>query len=225
MWQQQVIAYCERTDLSYWSEPVNAVTNAAFLIAAAAVWPMVRAVRGRGRGLAHAMVVVLAVIGIGSFLWHTHATRWAGLADVAPIVLFILIYIFAATRDLLRLRPVWAGGAVLAFFPYAGALVWLAGQGALALGWPAPGANGAYFSVVVLITIYGLALLRGGAAETGWGLLTGALILSVSLGFRVADDAVCAGFALGTHFMWHVLNGLMLGWMIRVYCLHLRRVA
>ena len=26
-------AYCERTDPSYWSEPVNAVTNAAFLIA------------------------------------------------------------------------------------------------------------------------------------------------------------------------------------------------
>ena len=25
-------AYCERTDASYWSEPVNAVTNAAFLI-------------------------------------------------------------------------------------------------------------------------------------------------------------------------------------------------
>lgn len=222
MWNQQVIAYCERTDLSYWSEPVNAATNAAFLIAAAAVWPIVCALRGRGRGLALAMVVVLAVIGVGSFLWHTHATRWSGLADVLPIVLFILIYVFAATRDLLRLGPRWAAGAVLAFFLYAAAVVWLTGQGAAVLGLPAPGANGAYFSVVVLITLYGLAMLRGAHAATGWGLLIGAVILLASLGFRIADDAVCANFALGTHFMWHVLNGIMLGWMIRVYCLHLR---
>ncbi|SDW51270.1 ceramidase domain-containing protein [Roseicitreum antarcticum] len=224
MWQQQVIAYCERTDLSYWSEPMNAITNSAFLIAAAVVWPIVRAVQGRGRGLAHALVIVLAVIGIGSFLWHTHATRWSGLADVLPIMVFILIYIFAATRDLLRLGPVWAGGGVLAFFPYAAAVVWLAGQGALVLGLPAPGANGAYFSVVVLVAMYGLVMLRAPHSATGRGLLIGAAILTVSLGFRIADDGVCASFALGTHFLWHVLNGFMLGWMIRLYCLHLRRV-
>jgi hypothetical protein len=27
---------------------------------------------------------------------------------------------------------------------------------------------------------------------------------------------------LGTHFLWHVLNGIMLGWMIVVYLRHLR---
>jgi hypothetical protein len=25
------------------------------------------------------------------------------------------------------------------------------------------------------------------------------------------DPIVCAGFPLGTHFLWHLLNGLMLG--------------
>lgn len=232
MWQQQVIAYCERNDLSYWSEPLNAITNAAFLLAAVWVWPIVRGVKGRGRWLAHALVAVLTAIGIGSFLWHTHATRWAGLADVLPIVIFILIYLFAATRDLLRLGPLWASAAVVVFFPYAAAVAWLAGQVAGALGLPEPGANGAYFSVAVLIAGYGLMLLwrAGVGAEmgrgahdraAGQGLLIGAGILAVSLGFRIADDAVCANFALGTHFMWHVLNGLMLGWMIRVYCRHL----
>ena len=31
----QVDVYCERTDFSFWSEPINALTNIAFLIAAA----------------------------------------------------------------------------------------------------------------------------------------------------------------------------------------------
>ncbi|TIW70016.1 MAG: hypothetical protein E5V56_02825, partial [Mesorhizobium sp.] len=26
-----------------------------------------------------------------------------------------------------------------------------------------------------------------------------------------ADPLVCASFPLGTHFLWHILNGLMLG--------------
>ncbi|MCC5950335.1 MAG: hypothetical protein JJT89_17925, partial [Nitriliruptoraceae bacterium] len=67
MWSEQVIAYCERGDFGFWAEPVNAVTNAAFLIAAAVMWP-----RARGVPMAQALVVVLAVIGVGSFLWHTH---------------------------------------------------------------------------------------------------------------------------------------------------------
>jgi hypothetical protein len=37
-WSEQIDAYCERTDFSYWSEPVNAVTNLAFLVAAVWMW-------------------------------------------------------------------------------------------------------------------------------------------------------------------------------------------
>ena len=212
MLEDQVIAYCERTEFSYWSEPVNAITNAAFIAAAMLVWPQTR-----GMPLARAMAMVLAVIGLGSFLWHTHATRWAGLADVIPILIFILLYLFAATRDFLRLHPLWAVAAVLLFLPYAAAFSWAAGQIL-----PGLGASAAYFSVAALIALYGL-ILRG--TPTGRGLLGGAGILCVSLGFRMADGPVCAVFPLGTHFMWHLLNALMLGWMITVYCAHRRAQA
>jgi hypothetical protein len=33
-WSEPVDLYCERTDASFWSGPVNALTNAAFLITA-----------------------------------------------------------------------------------------------------------------------------------------------------------------------------------------------
>ncbi|MCC5985816.1 MAG: hypothetical protein JJU42_15785 [Rhodobacteraceae bacterium] len=212
MWSEQVIAYCERGDFGFWAEPVNAVTNAAFLIAAAVMWP-----RARGVPMAQALVVVLAVIGVGSFLWHTHATRWAGLADVLPILVFILLYLFAATRDFLGLGLVGGAGAVALFVPYAAGVTW--GLGLLA---PGLGANAAYLSVALLIALYGV-VLRGTA--TGRGLLIGAAILLVSLGFRWADDAVCDVIPIGTHFMWHILNAVMLGWMIAVYLRHRRAAA
>lgn len=202
---EQVIAYCERTDFAYWSEPVNAVTNVAFVLAALYVWPRTREVP-----LARLLAVILAMIGVGSFLWHTHATGWSSLADVLPILLFILVYIFAATRDYLGARPLVALGVTAAFLPYA------FGFRAL-IGGVLPGANALYASVAVLILAYGVWLWR---SPTGQGLLIGAALLCTSLGFRMADDAVCASFPIGSHFMWHILNGMMLGWMILVYCRH-----
>jgi hypothetical protein len=158
------------------------------------------------------MAILLAAIGVGSFLWHTHATGWAGLMDVVPIVLFILLYLFAATRDFLGVSRLWAACVTLGFFPYAAAFNWVFG-GVL------PGGNALYASVAVLIAGYGLWLWR---SPTGRGLLLGAGLLAVSLMFRMADDAVCAALPVGTHFMWHILNGIMLGWMIVVYCRHRR---
>jgi hypothetical protein len=204
---EQVIAYCERTDFSYWSEPVNAVTNIAFVIAAVYVWP-----RTRGLILARVMAVVLALIGVGSYLWHTHATGWSSVADVLFIVLFILVYLFAATRDYLGASARVAAFSAAAFFPYAAGFAWFFGA-------VLPGGNALYASGAVLIAGYGLGLRR---SATGRGLLVGAGILVVSLGFRMADAPVCAAFSVGTHFMWHILNGVMLGWMILVYCNHMR---
>ncbi len=210
MLSEQVIAYCERGDFGFWAEPVNALSNAAFLIAAVLVWRQTA-----GLPLARALAVVLVAIGLGSFLWHTFATRWAGLADVLPILVFILLYLYTATRDFLRLPALVAWGAVALFLPYAAAFGWALGQVV-----PGLGANAVYFSVAVLIAAYGL-WLKG--SPTGRGLLIGAGLLCASLGFRMADAAVCDVFPLGTHFLWHILNGVMLGWMIRVYCRHMRR--
>jgi hypothetical protein len=48
----------------------------------------------------------------------------------------------------------------------------------------------------------------------------GAAILVISLVFRSADAALCPAFPLGTHFLWHILNAVMLGWMIVVMVRH-----
>ena len=203
-WFAAVDGYCERLGPGYWAEPVNALSNAAFLLAAVVMWR-------RTDGLARALVWLLAAIGLGSFLFHTHANRISGLADVAPILGFILLYVYAASRDMLGMKPWAAGLAVLAVFPYAAVTVPLFGLV------PGLGSSAGYAPVPVLIVIYALAVR---APATRRGLALGAAVLILSLGFRTLDGPLCGGLPLGTHFVWHGLNAVLLGWMIEVYRRH-----
>ncbi len=210
-WTQTIDAYCERTDPSYWAEPLNAVTNAAFLIAAAVMLPRLR---GQDLPLGMAMVVILAAIGVGSYLFHTHATAWAATVDVVPIAVFILLYVFAANLHYWR-WPLW--GAILgtlAFFPYAALTV------PIFQSLPFFTISAGYWPVPLLIGAYAY-LLRGRAPATARGLAIGAGILSLSLVMRSLDEPLCDAIPMGTHLWWHVLNGLMLGWMIEVYRRHM----
>ncbi|TNF59763.1 MAG: hypothetical protein EP307_09735 [Rhodobacteraceae bacterium] len=198
-------AYCERLDAGYWAEPVNAVTNAAFLLAALVMWR-----RTAGLALARALSLVLGAIGLGSFLFHTHAQVWSAIADVLPIAAFILLYIFAINRDVWGMPSVWALGGTALFLPYAAltAPLWQ--------GVPVFGVSAGYMPVPALIALYALALWRR-APALARGFLLGAGILMLSLLARSLDETACARLPLGTHFLWHILNALMLGWMIEVY--------
>jgi hypothetical protein len=210
-WFRTVNSYCERTDASYWSEPLNAISNAAFLAAAWIAW---RLARRAGDRAAQALAVILAVIGIGSYLFHTHAQVWALYADVIPIQGFILAYICLATIRFFA-APWWAGALAAAAFVPLSALV---ASGLRAAFGPLNGSVG-YMPVPILILLYAAALRRR-APETARGLAIGAGVLALSLFFRTIDEAVCAAVPIGTHFLWHLLNGLMLGWMIAVYVRH-----
>lgn len=205
---RQIDGYCERVGPQYWAEPWNAVTNLAFILAAVLMWR-----RSAGVPMARALAAVLFVIGVGSYLFHTHAQVWAAIVDVAPILVFILLYIFAVNRDVWGLRPWVAGGVTLLFLPYAALTV------PLWQGVPLFGVSAGYMPVPVLILIYA-ALLSLRYPATARGLALGAGILLVSLTFRGLDEMLCAQIPRGTHFAWHILNAVMLGWMIEVYLRH-----
>lgn len=209
-WLAPVDAYCERTGPEYWSEPVNALTNLAFLLAALV---MARRLRGPGLATGRVLAGVLFVIGLGSWLFHTHANGLTGLMDVLPILTFILIYVFAATRDYLGARP-WVAALVTGgFIPYAAVTVPLFAQV------PGLGSSASYAPVPVLILAYAV-LLRNRLPRVARGLAIGAGLLTLSLTFRTLDQASCAVLPIGTHFMWHILNATMLAWMIEVWRRH-----
>ncbi|MEM1384581.1 MAG: ceramidase domain-containing protein [Pseudomonadota bacterium] len=201
--------YCERAGYpDFWAEPVNAITNLAFIIAALIAGRL--ALReGRVDVPVAFLTTNLVVIGIGSFLFHTFSTRWAAATDSIPIMIFIVAYLFSAMLRFVGL--VW-WQAILATVV---AMVAMSGLASLfyATLRPVIGGSVAYLPALLLLPAVGsiLAIKRHPAAP--WLFVAGA-VFTVSLTFRALDQPLCPQWPLGTHFMWHVLNGVVLGTLL-----------
>jgi hypothetical protein len=204
VWSTPIDQYCERLDPSFGAEPVNALTNAAFI--AAAVMTLMDWRRGGSSDRAvFALIMVVFAIGLGSFAFHTWATRGAKLLDVIPIGLFIYGYFLLALRRMLGMPWVYSVVLLIAF---------MALSIGLAIAVPREVLNGStgYFPALGALLVVGW-LLKGSAQ--GRAMLTGAAIFSVSLALRIVDLDICDAFPLGTHFLWHVLNAVLLYLLLR----------
>lgn len=207
MWQTlltPVDLYCERTGPELWAEPANALTNLAFL--AAGLWG-VREVRRRGTGtFAEVLAWWVVAIGIGSTLFHTLAVRATIWADVLPIAGLTLAYTLFNLRRFLGMEWSRAVPVFFAFYAVAGLLTWAVPD------WLHQAANGTtgYLPPFLALVFFGLWTVASGSS-TGRYTLAGAAIFVVSVICRMADPLVCTSFPLGTHFLWHIFNGLMLG--------------
>ncbi len=203
-WSEPVDLYCERTDASFWSEPVNALSNAAFLIAAALALILWR--RGdRKDWPALALIIVVFAVSVGSFVFHTVATRAAILADVIPIAVFIYGYLLLALRRFVHLRMIVAAAIVVAYAAGAQALSALAPPRLL---------NGSvgYLPALAALIAVALAARQQGTRRS---LRLAAVVFAISLAFRTADIALCQQFPLGIHFVWHILNAVVLYVLLR----------
>jgi hypothetical protein len=203
-WSEPVDLYCERTDPSFWAEPINAFTNGAFLIAAALAFVLWRR-RGDRDPATLSLIIVTALIGIGSFAFHTLATKGAVLLDVIPIALFVYGYLFLALRRFLRLQQLATIGILVAFI--------VVSQG-LSFAVPPNFLNGSTDYVPPLAALVTVGMVTG-ANRTGSSILLAAAVFLVSLVFRTVDRAVCGGFPIGTHFIWHLLNAGVLYILLR----------
>jgi len=214
-WRAKVDLYCERLGPGFWAEPLNAVSNAAFVLAAAYGFVLWRRAGARDWPALGLVLAALAVA-IGSFLFHTFAERWSLYADVIPITVFIYAYLLLALRRFvgLALGPALAATAGFFVFNVAFAPALRAAIGAAALA----GLNGSesYFPAALALLATGTWLVTAGArSRPGRALLLGAAVFVVSLTFRTLDTAVCGTLPFGTHFVWHTLNGLLLASLLR----------
>jgi hypothetical protein len=206
----QGTGYCERLSGAFWAEPLNAVSNAAFLLAALAAFILLRRQQRRDWP-AEGLTGLVAIIGVGSFLFHTMPQRWTLLADVVPIQLFALCYFALALNRFLGLSPLLAAAGALLFL---GACFGLASGLAPLL--PA-GMRGSGGYAGFLIGLFGVALaarLRGDVA-TGGRIAVAGLVFALSLTFRSLDSVFCGAVPFGLHWGWHLLNGLLLYLLLR----------
>ncbi|MEL6060246.1 MULTISPECIES: ceramidase domain-containing protein [unclassified Methylobacterium] len=211
-WFEPVRAYCERADAGFWAEPVNALSNAAFLLAAAAAARRASQARPPDR-VGFGLAGLIAVIGIGSFLFHTLAVRWAMLADVIPIAAFIYAYLALALRRFLRLSRVRVvvGTAGFAMFGFS-LTPMLDDMTGLDLSHLTNGSIDYLPALLALFGVTAMTLMRPEEHRIGTGRrLTGiGALFVISLAARSADQAACASLPIGTHPVWHVLNAVAL---------------
>ena len=204
MWSTPVDLYCERITPLFWAEPANALSNLAFLVAAFAAFQLWQR-EGKGDRPILALIVVVAAVGLGSFAFHTLATRGAMLLDVTPIGIFIYGYFLLALRRFLLLS--WPAALVnlTAFIAVSVGLATLVPREVL---------NGSvgYFPALAALIVLG-SMLRAHAA--GRAMLIAAGLFVVSLIFRIVDLDICPRWPLGTHFLWHLFNAAVLYVVLR----------
>lgn len=201
--------YCERTGAGLLAEPVNVITNAAFFVAAWAAWSLARRSDALSTDI-HVLAALSIMIGIGSGLFHAFAAGWARILDEVPILLFQLWYLWLYARRIMRLRAPFAAASIVGYlaaaifcrrFPHLlnGSLV--------------------YAPALILMLYLGLYHFLQNKRERFLLLATLGIFL-VSLTFRSIDDAVCSYVPVGTHFLWHILNGVVLYLSMRALILN-----
>jgi hypothetical protein len=196
-WSAPVDDYCERTGPGLLSEPLNFITNAAFLVAAVVAYVRYRRTGVRDRAI-EAMLALMVAIAIGSGLFHSIATRWAMVADVAPIGVLVLVYLAYFCDRVLGLPGRATAAAV-------GGMVALTAATALV---PRAWLNHSQTYVPTLITMIAMAAVTWDGV--GRRVAVAAALFAASLTLRSVDQAVCGAVPIGTHFLWHTLNGVLL---------------
>jgi hypothetical protein len=191
-------AYCERLGAGFWAEPVNALTNLAFL---AAAYLLFQRLRGSRDWPAMVLTLLIAAIGIGSFLFHTYATAWAALADVVPTTLFMVCAVGVGLKRRFGLPTQAAAlGAVVFLFAtflitFSQLVLWI------------PGGSAAYVPALLVLGLFALLLVLRNDEFAVFFVLA-APVFAVSLTLRTVDLPLCELMPSGTHFAWHVLNAV-----------------
>lgn len=192
--------YCERLALGLLAEPLNAITNAAFFIAAYALWRHYRTSRVREPGIL-LLIALIAIIGVGSSLFHTFANRLTALMDVISIGIFLCTYIWVFAARVASAGVIWRVICLGAFVGLGVATGFLPEQ------YQFNGSVSYAPAFIAMMAIIAFSATRRLQTRMLWA---GLALFSLSLTFRTLDKTWCELLPFGTHFMWHMLNGVTL---------------
>ena len=201
-WMLYVDLYCERTAPGVWGEPLNALSNAGFWLAAAAVaWRCKRRHIPLDTEL-RTLLTLLVGIGAASLAFHVFANRLTNAADVLAIALYLHAWLALYVRRAWRWswRCAWLSVPAFALLSGAATLAWQRAniEPAAYLGaW-----------AVLLLVVADSARRR---SPTLPPLALAAALFLISVVLRQIDLPLCPQWPHGTHFGWHLVNAVTLG--------------
>jgi hypothetical protein len=209
--------YCERQNKpDVMAEPLNLITNLAFIIGAIMAFRMLRLYKqiiAKNFDLI-ILNITLFAIGLGSAAYHSYPNGTTVLMDVIPITIFIHLYIVSFFRRVIGLNIVSSLIALAAFI----------GVGVLfQLNISPDTLNGTIMYVPTYLMLIVMILLMGFVKQNPLylHLINTAVIWTFSLAFRTMDTQICPHTQhIGTHFLWHLLNGIVLYRMLVLVVIH-----
>lgn len=199
-----IYGLCERQDVHFWAEPLNAFSSFAFLyitIRLLIYFEGLQILRHRRLWDIKALLFITPCIGMASFVFHTLPGHETELIDTTFIVAFILLYFWCS---LIRIAQIGVFQATICFIAYAGFTHIVVTQFPKALN----DSIGYLTTMMALIVIAFYLNMKKRAAARDF--LIAALIGVMSLFFRSIDRATCDMVPFGTHFLWHVLNATLI---------------
>src|SRR5271166_622244 len=195
--------YCERTSGAWDAEPLNAVSNVAFFIAAWAAWRLQeRHPNAAFGGAIRALCIIIAAVGAGSLTFHTVATRWAEWADVIPILVFMIVYCWQVLTVYFGL-PVWLKS--LLTFAFFAATFLLESDAFEHVLW-----GGAMYLPALFVLVAAGSGVWPTYPRAGKSLAAASFLFIVSFAARTIDQPVCSVLPIGTHYFWHLFNAALL---------------
>lgn len=225
---EHVFQYCERgTETALWAEPLNAISNAGFFLAALIFWQCLLWRPPEQRNADHYLLIALVfLIGAGSLAFHLYATAGTGLADVIPIALFMLVYLGVALNRFLSVPPGWTVLLVLGFAGLMAAAAQVhCWDGGIGLKGTVEGSktclNGSMYYLPALAAMIVIGMVAAERHHRAAPYILWAAVVFVvsvllrSLDFAFCDEVVIDGRDVGTHFVWHLLNAVVIFLLLR----------
>ena len=145
-------------------------------------------------------------------VFHVIATRWAEWADVVPILIFMLVYVWLFLTHFFC-WPVFA--RAIAVVALVGSTLAIEAMVPASILW----GGALYVPTVFTLLVFGAALL-GRQPRAGLAFFGATLLFLVSFTARTLDMPLCPSFAHGTHFLWHLLNATVLYLLARTLIVH-----
>jgi hypothetical protein len=205
--------YCERASAAWDAEPLNAISNLAFFLAAWAAWRLqARRANFAYDGAIRLLCLLIALVGAGSMTFHTVATRWAEWADVIPILVFMIVYCWVVLTAFFRWHFLLKGLACIILFS---ATFYLEADEFEKFLW----GGAMYLPTLVFLVGIGAGIWRSDAAA-GATFVSAAALFVLSFATRTADMQMCSSLPIGTHYFWHIFNATVLFLLVRTLILH-----
>jgi hypothetical protein len=189
--------YCERNSIETFAEPLNALSNVAFVLCGIIFFL-------RKGMIKNPLPYSVIFIGFSSFLFHYIPTRFYSTLDVFSILLFVVLYNTLLTKNILN----------YSFFKSAlSSIILILMSFLLGILFSKTIISTSSFYLGLLSYMIYIAFLLKKASNIKYFLIA-IILFSISLIVRSIDIYLCDLISFGTHFVWHILNSLVIYFLI-----------